>query len=176
MAKKQQQQVRTVAQGRGPQGASAPQRSGETVTVALKMPHGIIMQCYKMEEVPVPTMGGYIKQNMARQDGPSFTLNGYACETGKTPACIVSGGYALTPGVPKDLYTRWLKENAELDLVKNKLIFAFEKLDMARDKAEEREDLRCGLEAIDPDLKMDPRIPEARSSTLKIEAGTRDEA
>lgn len=164
---------RTPGQGSGPQAASAPKRSGETVTVALRYPHGIVLQLYTMEDVQVPAPLGFIIQKQARKKGEPFTLNGYAAEAGKSPNCIVAGGYALTPGVPRDLYEQWLKDNADHDIVRNKLIFAFPTLDRARDAGEERAGVLCGLEPLNPVLREDARVPEARSRMMRIEPGVR---
>lgn len=126
-------------------------RSSSTVTVACKLPSGIIMRLFKMEEMQEPAPGGTRTIKKARQVGETFQIRGVAVPFGVIPSFRIVGGYALTPGVPRQFWEDWLEQNEELELVKNKLIFAHEQQDYVVDKAKDQASIRSGLEPIDPD-------------------------
>lgn len=103
-----------------------PVRSGETVTVACKIPNGFKMEFYREVERTVEIKGGHDRIRQYVKDGtvaPIF-LNGPAAPFGQMPRGRVIGKAAFTRGVPKPLWDRWLKENANLDAVVNRQIFA----------------------------------------------------
>jgi hypothetical protein len=129
-----------------------------TVTVACKLPNGILMRVYAMEEYQEPVMGGGWKAvKRAVQTGSEVLINGMAVAFGKAPPHDLRSGFALTYGVDADLFSEWLKQNKDNDIVKgNKAsnnqpyIFAFSKTPDAEAKAKELATLRSGLEPIDP--------------------------
>lgn len=153
---------------------SRPARSGETVTVACKMPHGLVLQLQQMQEVRVPAMGGgFVIEKQFRPTGDQIVIKGNAVPVGVAPSHEIAGGYALTPGVPKDFWETWLEQNAELDLVKRGLIFAESGVDRARDAGKEQKATRSGLEPLNgTDPAKDPRVPKSR---FKVEVGTTGE-
>ena len=125
--------------------------SGETVTVACKLPHGLLLRVFDMVPTREPIMGGgYREVQMARECSEQYIVKGNAHAQNMAPSAPISGGYALTFGIPKDFWDRWLKENESSDVVKNNLIFANEKSDYVQDEAEEKAGLRSGLERLDP--------------------------
>jgi len=143
--------------------------SGETVTVACKLPGGLILRVYDMEDYPEPVMGGGVKlaQRAVKVDD-EYRLNGAAVDLrrvlrGNGPAHHIVGGYALTPGIPKDFWDRWLNDNRNSDLVRNGLIFAQRNDMSAMSQAQEQAELPSGLEPIDPDKpqRIDRRIQRA---------------
>src|SRR5262245_24763495 len=58
-------------------------------------------------------------------------------------------GYALTHGVPRDSWERWLADNKNGPLVRNRIVFAANTAERAHDEARELRDLPHGLEPID---------------------------
>lgn len=132
--------------------------AGAKVTVALKHPSGIYLQLCKMEEKEVLTAGDSFKtvKEAVRLEG-RIRLNGTAIPFGVQPEYRIVAGYALTEGVDKDFFDEWMKQNADSALVKNELIFAYEKADSTTGKAKEHASSLSGLE---PLMQTgDPRAP-----------------
>lgn len=125
-----------------------------TVTIACKLPHGLLLRNFKMEETQEPVMGGGFRSvKVARQVGDTVRINGNAHPQDKAPIqTIVQGtGYALTPGVDKEFWDAWLVANKDHMAVRNGLIFAHEKEASAVAEAREKKSVRSGLERLDPD-------------------------
>lgn len=144
-------------------------KSGQTVTVACKLPHGLALRLYDMVETNQPVMGGGMKVVKQAQQLPGeFMINGNAHAQNAGPACQITGGYALTPGVPKDFWDRWLEANKGSDMVRNNLIFAHEQTSSADGEAREKEKVRSGLERLDPNnLPRGLRTADAMSKETK---------
>lgn len=124
----------------------------ETVTVALKHPHGLILRLYDMVEVDEPLMGGgYKTVKRAQQIPGEVRINGYSQPNKKVPPAATSGAFALTYGVPKLFWEKWLADNKGHPYVEKGLIFAAASNGYVSQKAKEREELRSGLEPINPD-------------------------
>lgn len=129
-----------------------------TVTVACKLPHGLMLRLFRMEEHDEPVMGGGTKTvKRAVAIGETLTILGVAAPFGKSPKAQIVGGYALTPGVDADFFKAWMDQNKDSAVVRNKLVMHHEKPDMVAKKAEELAAIRSGLEPLTPD--SDPRIP-----------------
>ena len=82
----------------------------------------------------------------------------------------VVGGYAVTHGVPKDLWEAWLSENKETALVRNKIIFAHENENYGNGEAHAHRDAKTGMEPLSTD--KDPRtaaVTRATSTMTGIE-------
>lgn len=149
--------------------------TGETVTVALKSPHGIVLQLHEKAMQRIPLMGGGHSEEEVFRPSPNpdntFRINGNAVATGSAPTCTIIGGFALTPGVPKALWDAWLEQNPNLGLVKAGLIHAYESADDAGAAAREKRTERSGLEPLNMSQgTTDPRIPKRKSlETGKLE-------
>lgn len=131
--------------------ARPAQFSGDTITVACKLPHGLRMRLFDMVDTDIAVAGGgfrTIKQAQPASD--VVEIRGYLHDVKGSPIALPAKGssYALTPGVNKDFFTKWLEQNAELDAVKSHLVFAHER-DTAG-QAREFKDTRSGVEPIDP--------------------------
>ena len=136
-----------------------PSSAGAKVTVACKLPHGLILRLFEMESANEPVMGGgYREVKRARQTGSTVRVNGNAVPFGVRPDHPIVAGYALTHGVDKDFFDEWMKQNRDSDIVKNHLVFAYERAESARDAAKDHAKQRSGLEPIEPDT--DPRLPK----------------
>jgi hypothetical protein len=137
-----------------------------TVTVACKLPHGLILRLFRMETRNEPVMGGGTREvQVATQVGEPVVIKGYAAPFGQVPSVPIEGGYALTPNVDADFWAAWVKQNEDHDAVRNRLIFANEKSESAQRKAKDQTKVRSGLEPIDPQ-----RLPKG------IEPGNRSVA
>jgi hypothetical protein len=125
-----------------------------TVTVACKMPHGIILRLFDMVEVEEALQGGgtrTVKRAQPREK--TVVINGYLSKFRGAAIAPpnMPASYALTHNVDKDFFEEWMKQNASLAAVMNKLIFASEKQDNLNGQIRENKDRRCGFEPIDPD-------------------------
>lgn len=132
----------------------ATNAKGATVSVGLKLPHGLILKVYDMISSNELVMGGGTREvKKAQQMGETYLLKGYLTrkKNRKETAPLVIGGYAITSGIPKDFFDKWLEQNKDSDLVRNNLIFAQGTSDRAGDQADDQESTKNGLEPIDPD-------------------------
>ncbi len=134
----------------------SPSRDSETVTIACKIPNGIILHLCGEEKTFEPLMGGGYREVM-RYPRLEETVHVKGCSV-DVGALLkgnfdqqMAGGYALTTGVPKKFWDRWFEANKETDMVKNKVIFAASSESRIRSEAREHEKTLSGLEAIDPD-------------------------
>ena len=144
-------------------------KGAKYVTVACKVPNGLVLRAFKMHEEHEPVMGGGSrKYELARTVGDPFRVNGPAPMTA-LPQFDMPGGYALTANVPIELWTQWLEANKDSAVVKNKLIFATATPEAASKQAKEQESVRSNLEQLDTstvtkngrETNVDPRWPKA---------------
>ncbi len=147
------------------QGAAAPRRAaiaattGETVTVALKHPTGIILEVFKPEPSFEPVLGGGMRETtIYRPTGGKFTLNGNRVPVGVAPPYPIVAGYALTHGIPRDVWEAWRAQHADHPLVQGNLIAAYKGGEDAAAFAEEHRETRSGMEPVR--RKDDPRVPK----------------
>ena len=82
---------------------------------------------------------------------PEVEIKGFSIPYGVSAQMSIVGGYALTPNVDADFFEEWMMVNENLDLVKNKLIFASAKASDATAQAREMSETKSGLEPINPD-------------------------
>lgn len=137
--------------------------SGDTVTVALKHPHGLILRLHEMVEENESTPLGFRSVKVARYTGKQVVIRGYSDPSSKVPPAATAGAFAFTRNVPRDFWEAWVKQNAEHPYVKEGLIFATSS-GKAEDQAAEREELKSGLEPLNPE-----KLPLAGVKTYKAE-------
>lgn len=139
-------------------------KAAATVTVACKYPGGLILRRHVMREKIELVMGGGTRTvQEAVATGEQAVVNGPAREPGKMPLqrgpggapvkdthVDLASGFALTPGVPKDIWDSWLEANKDSAIVRNGLIFAHGQAASVRAQAKDHEKQRSGLEPIDP--------------------------
>ena len=139
-------------------------KAGATVTVACKYPGGLILRRHVMKPKTELVMGGGTREvQEAVATGEQVVINGPAAEPGKMPfqrgpsgapipktQVDVIYGFALTHGVPKDLWESWLEANEDSAMVRNGLVFAHGQAASVKAQAKNHEKQRSGLEAIDP--------------------------
>lgn len=139
--------------------------TAETVTVACKLPHGLICRIFVMREKTELVLGGGTRQvKEAVDSGRRFTINGVAHEAGRMPmsrrydgapmdgtqAPMLDTGFALTHNVPKADWDEWLEQNKDSDFIKKGLVFAHKQAASVKKQGKDHERIRTGLEPIDP--------------------------
>jgi hypothetical protein len=148
-------------------------RSGEKVTVACKLPHGLRLRLFKMVDTIENVSGNNQRTvKIARPFGEEVVIKGVAVEFGKDKA--LTGGYALTTGIDKAFFDEWMHQNAEHDAVKNNLIFAASTRDEIEGMAEDHKATKSGLEPLDMSIvkrgermvAADPRLPRSNNANL----------
>ena len=125
-------------------------QAGEKVTVACKLPQGLVMQLHRPVDVPIPILGGgvrVVEEYHPDPDCAPITLKGWRGNDGK-PAQGSLAGCGLTHNVPIDYWERWLSENADQAYIRNNLVFAFTRLDDVKGFAKEAKDIKSGLEPL----------------------------
>jgi hypothetical protein len=141
----------------------------DTVTVGCKWPSGLVLALYGEQEVSEQTAAGP-RSTKVFPKLREYTVKGPAREKGKLANAPISGGYALTRGVPRDFMEKWLEVNAENPLVKNRIVIIGASPRRASDMAREMAEVRSGAEPLNPNGK-DYRIPKpVRPEAGKIEA------
>lgn len=122
------------------------------VTVACKIPNGILLQLSTMEKNSEPVMGGGHRDvQIGRKTGPKYLVRGPRLKHGEVPNFVMAGGYALTVGVvPEDFWNEWIRQNHDADIVKRELIFAHKSVDDVESQAENNAGLLTGLEPLNP--------------------------
>lgn len=138
--------------------------AGDHVTVACKLPNGFVLEIFDWSTVrEYNRAGDIVETRVSRRTGRSHVLNGHALDVedlkkGRYPGYPIEGGYALTPGVPRDLWERWVHDNAGSPLLVNHIIFAASSTERAGAQAREQVEVESGLEPVDQDnhAKRDP--------------------
>lgn len=166
---KSQKSIDDAAQVAKAAAVSKPARTGATVTVGCKMPHGLVLRLQRKEKVRYPVMGGGFKEEDEYRplpNSPVITIHGTDVPHGQAPRCLIVHGYAMTSGVPKEFFELWLEQNKDLDAVVNGMIIANESLEDVKAEAQDNRDVKSGLEAINP--KSDARMPKKRDLEGKV--------
>ncbi len=147
--------------------------AGAKVTVACKLPMGLVLQLWEMHDTRENVSGNNSRMvKEARPVGEAVTVRGCSTPFGIQKPLV--GGYALTPNVDKDFFDEWLRQNAEHPAVKNGMIFAHESRDKVEGTAMELKDRKSGLEPLDMTMvkkgermvAADLRIPRTMNPNL----------
>lgn len=150
--------------------------AARTVTVACNLPHGITLRAFRPVKIQQPVMGGGLREVTEYQDtGSRFQVRGNAVPAMPEKAFRfpeIANGYALTAGVPAELWEEWLKANKDSPMVANGCIFAVER--DAAGQAKREGERTSGLEPINPD--GDIRMPRRGRNVSAVTAGERDVA
>ena len=101
--------------------AVAPKTTGDTLTVASKLPMGIVVD----------------------HAGQRLLLIG-----SNAPGSVA--GFGLTPGIDADWFASWMAANQDFEPIRNGLIFANAKPADAAAQATERTAIVDGFEGVDP--------------------------
>lgn len=145
--------------------------AGGKVIVACKQPSGIVIRPFIWSKQQVPVMGGGTREErIAVPSGAPVFIAGVATKHNEAPRARLVGGYALTEGVDAEIWAQWLEVNRNSALVKNGIVFAFEKLDAAEGWCREHKATRSGLEPLEKDGDARaPRAPNPNTSALAEE-------
>jgi hypothetical protein len=97
-----------------------------TVTVACKIPTGLVLQIFTMEDHDEPLFGGGVKtvKRAVKTSHPPVKINGPARYAGLDLPHDIKGGCGLTYGVDADFFAEWLRLNRDEPYVKYGLVFA----------------------------------------------------
>jgi hypothetical protein len=139
--------------------------AGAKVTVASKLPFKLELQVCSKRVVQAKHQGQAWREEEYYKSGPIAIINGTSYPNGSSlpegmpPKPQMATGFALTFGVDADLFSAWLEENKDSAMVKNHLVFAFEKVDAVKGTAKEHKAVDSGLEALRPD-DNDRRMPK----------------
>lgn len=161
-----------------PKAVQAAKSSSGYVTVACNMPNGIILRVDHMVEEQEMTLNGSRTTSRAEQVGDRVTLYGTAVAFGKRPRHRIAFGYALTPRVPVDFWNDWLKQNADSDLVKNHVVFAYAKDEDVVAAAKDQRGFRSGVQPLDVKStgdRKDARVPKGVTKGRREDEETADE-
>ncbi len=155
--------------------ASVKELNSATCTVACKIPNGLTLQLYTMEDSWEPSPSGARPVKKAMKSGEPVTLNGFSRPAGGEPAPQeIIGGFGLTHGVSSKFMSDWFEQNADLDVVKNGLIFFADNRDEAAAEARDKRTISSNQgplsEKRDGDNKyIDPRMPKQIKKVTKDE-------
>lgn len=138
---------------------TTPATGTATVSVMLKLQMGFRLRLHRPITENEATAMGMKEMTRHVWTGDEWFVQGTSHLQTEGPRCIIIDGYAVTHGVPKDLWDRWLEENADLALVRNGLIKASKShLDVElRAVASDGKALKTGLERLNPHKPMDLR-------------------
>ena len=136
------------------------QNSSGFVTVACKLPNGFLIRTFNMVATQEMVMGGGVRETKVaeRTDHEPVRIYGPAVPFGQRSPVRIVAGYALTPRVPFDVWESWLKDNEKSAMVKNGIVFAYERTEDAVAHAKDGRAVRSGMEPVNPD--GDPRAPK----------------
>ncbi|MGO9304221.1 MAG: hypothetical protein ACLP3R_11155 [Candidatus Korobacteraceae bacterium] len=137
--------------------------AGAKVTVASKLPMSIEMQCCTKRVQKFRNGSLQWEEELSTKDGPIVIIagTGYPVappETYSKDRPETVAGAALTHGVDKAFFDRWMEENKSSPMVVNKLIFAHERPDTVKGLARDYKAFKSGLDPLVPD--NDPRMPK----------------
>jgi hypothetical protein len=122
-----------------------------TVTVACKIPNGLVLQTYDWETVTIPVMAGGVKDvKMAKATPWTQRLNGPARKLGQDVGHTIVHGAGLTHGVDADMFAVWLSQYKDTEIVRNGLVFAQVKAADTVAQANEHRNEKSGFEPVDP--------------------------
>lgn len=132
------------------------ERVNTSVTVACKLPHGIVIRDFVESTEHEPVLGGGTRKvKVFRPVGRRIRIKGPTVPGPFIRRVEVVGGYAISEGIPADVFQRWIDWNKDSAMVRNQLIYGHENGDRVRDWAKDRDSLRSGMEPIDVRMKSD---------------------
>lgn len=122
----------------------------ETVSIACKLPHGLIMQLQRFIEVREPTQTNPDRiVKVAEKFGPTHTIKGFA-NGARDPDVTVIGNFAINNGVPAEFAQAWFEQNAEHPAVAGGFVYLHRTAGGAAGYAREHAKKLSGFEPADP--------------------------
>ena len=158
-------------------------RHSRTVTVACKIPNGLRLQLQHPQKRRMPTGhggGSDVYEEITHNvfGGPSYNVFGPSIPAmGGVPDGYqmppdIKGGYAFTPGIPSDFWEQWLEQNKQAPYVENNMIFACPETASAKAQANEKTEVKSGLEPLSRQVDdrtgmlKDRRIPKPLNGSV----------
>jgi hypothetical protein len=122
----------------------------KTVTVACKLPHGVVIRDFVKTVAHENVMGGGSRKiDVFRPVGKRIRIKGPQVPTPFLRLVEVVGGYAITDGIDAEVFSRWMNWNRDSQAVQSELIFGFEDRDKVIGMARERAAVKSGVEPLD---------------------------
>ncbi len=166
-----------------------------TVTVCCGLPGGLVARLFTFEDVRVPhaaSPSGWITERRSKEVARCEFVGAVVKPAPGAPTLPAARvGYGLTFNVDESFWAKWLEQNKDSDLVRNRIVFAHRKRDAARGEAKERETggARTGFEPMNMSpapagkhadgrirfLPADERARAVSRGGLSIETATKDE-
>lgn len=126
--------------------------SNETVSVASKLSFPLKLQLFRKVKRTIQAHGGTSVEEIfepilsTKSKPSSFVIRGnaynkYMGDNGKQ----IIGGYAITPGIPKDFWDEWYAQQESHDAIQNQMIFAHKETASVAAQAKENEKLSGGI-------------------------------
>ncbi len=140
-----------------------PATGTAVVTVYSKLPIALRCVLHAPRTIREATMGGFRDVEQSFPTDKEFVLKGTAPAQNEAPRCEMVAGFAVTKGIPKDLWEAWVKQNAEMPAVKKGMIVAHEVAAKGADAARENKVVKTGLE------RVNPNDPTQISPIFKVE-------
>lgn|GEM_PF-883338 len=150
-----------------------PPKSAKYVTVACKIPAGLVLQLCEKTTFTEDTPAGPRERVRYDRVGKTVSIIGPAYPAGNPPPGFperprMAGGFALTPGVDADFFAEWMQQNRLSDFVTQGMIFAHASTSAAIAAAREHRPIASGLEPLSMDEKVkDPRMPRPMNSSIE---------
>ncbi|TAL81010.1 MAG: hypothetical protein EPN75_05565 [Beijerinckiaceae bacterium] len=135
---------------------------GSYVSVCLKFPMPLRLRVFEMVETEGHGPSGTRTVKQARQiGGPDnvVVIKGYNRDGIHLQGGIVNADYAVTKNVPAAFWKLWLEQNADSDLVLNRLIWAHKQEASVVSFIREHESNLSGLEPLQPTPAGSPYGP-----------------
>lgn len=138
-----------------------------TISVACKIPNGIVLQVFASTETQEQVMGGGHKTIKQAHVIWRAKVNGPAVPEGRGSPYPIFYGYALTHGIDADKFAVWLEQNKDSAFVLQGFVKAHLKPSELEAHAKERSDVLTGLERVN---RRD--LPKEFLGKQKIETAT----
>jgi len=123
----------------------------KTVTVACRLPHGLVLQLQRQTSRPEPVMGGGFRDvHVWEKVGQTVTLKGWSHPVDRAAPTDITNGYALTYGVDAEFMTAWMEQNADHPAVISGNIMVMTRTGDIKTKTQDHVGERVGFEPHDP--------------------------
>ncbi len=126
---------------------SAPATGTAVVSVYCRWNPGLILRVGQMVKRTEQTAHGF-RDFEQWQQTKQFRVYGPAHPWGGVAKAPVIGGYAITEGVPKELWDEWYDKNKDSDMVRNRIVFASEQQSYGNGQAHEQRSAPTGIEPL----------------------------
>src|SRR5579863_5162866 len=95
-----------------------------TVTVACKMPNGMVLRVHDTIHREFPSLGGGTRTETIPIEKARVVVAGPVVPFGMAPKVPIQGGYALTHGVDADFWKAFAAQHKDAPYIREGLVFA----------------------------------------------------